>query len=173
MMRICILFLLLVLSCTQETREALPFRQGMPDQESWGVTIILTDQGTKRAEVKSGHLEKYHEKEFIMLDENVRVDFYDNTERHTSVLTAKKAEINQDSNDMKALGNVIAKSDSGIILYSETLTWLSRDELLITKDSIMITTLESDTLYGIGFESDSDLKNWKILNPSGVSGRDF
>ena len=35
----------------------------------------------------------------------------------------------------------------------------------------MITTLDNDTLYGIGFESDSDLKNWKIIEPSGVTER--
>jgi|TARA_Y100000766_G_scaffold35938_1_gene25749 hypothetical protein len=40
-----------------------------------------------------------------------------------------------------------------------------------TEDSVMITTLEKDTLYGIGFESDSDLENWKILKPSGVTER--
>ena len=39
-----------------------------------------------------------------------------------------------------------------------------------TKDSVMITTAEKDTLYGIGFESDSELQNWKILKPSGVTG---
>jgi hypothetical protein len=37
----------------------------------------------------------------------------------------------------------------------------------------MITTLEEDTLYGVGFESDSDMKNWKILSPSGVTGREL
>ena len=67
----------------------------------------------------------------------------------------------------------MAVSDSGISLYSETLIWESNDEKLRTKDSIMITTLEKDTLYGVGFESDSDLKNWKIINPSGVTGRDL
>jgi hypothetical protein len=40
-----------------------------------------------------------------------------------------------------------------------------------TKDSVMITTIEKDTLYGVGFESDSDLQNWKILKPSGVTNR--
>ena len=35
----------------------------------------------------------------------------------------------------------------------------------------MITTAEKDTLYGIGFESDSDLQNWIILKPSGVTDR--
>ncbi|MBT3501556.1 MAG: LPS export ABC transporter periplasmic protein LptC, partial [Candidatus Marinimicrobia bacterium] len=138
-----------------------------------GVTIILTSEGLTRAKVRSGHLEKYNEKEFILLDSNVTVDFYDSKEQHTSILTSKKAEVDQSSNNMKAMGNVVAVSDSGITLYSETLTWNSKDEKLHTKENIMITTLEKDTLYGVGFESDSDMKNWKILSPSGVTGREL
>ena len=114
---------------------------------------------TIRAKVKAGHLEKYNEKEFILLDSSVTVDFFDSNEQHTSILNSNKAEVNQRSNDMKAIGNVVAVSDSGISLYSETLVWDSKNEKLRTKDKIMITTLDQDTLYGIGFESDSDLEN--------------
>ena len=162
---------LILFSCSEEPIQKLQSREGLPDQESWGVNIILTDQGIVRAKVQSGHLEKYNEKEFIMLDSSVYVDFYDKNEIHTSVLTSDAAEINQNSNDMIARGNVVAKSDSGITLYSKTLLWSSRDEKLKTQEKIMITTLDRDTLYGIGFESDSDLKNWKILSPSGVTSR--
>ena len=168
-----IIMMVLLSSCTKESIEELPFKEGMPDQESWGVNIILTDQGMIRAKVRSGHLEKYNEKEFIILDSSVTVDFFDSHEEHTSVLTSNMAEVDQSSNDMRAIGNVVAVSDSGISLHSETLTWESNDEKLRTKDKIMITTLEGDTLYGIGFESDSDLKNWKIIHPSGVTGREF
>jgi len=160
-------------SCTKQSIQDLPSREGMPDQESWEVNIILTDQGMIRAKIRSGHLEKYNEKEFIMLDSNVTVDFFDSDEKHTSILTSNKAEVDQSSNDMKAIGNVVAVSDSGISLYSNTLVWDSKNEKLRTKDKIMITTLEKDTLYGIGFESDSNLENWKIINPSGVTGREF
>ena len=170
---ISVLFLVFFSSCTRDTVQDLSSREGMPDQESWGVIIILTDEGTIRAKVRSGHLEKYNEKEFVMLDSSVTVDFFDRKEQHTSVLTSEKAEINQASNDMEAMGNVVAVSDSGITLYSESLPWNSKEEKLRTKDNIMVTTLETDTLYGAGFESDSDLKNWKILSPSGVTGREF
>ena len=118
-------------------------------------------------------LEKYNEKKFILLDRNVIVDFFDSKEIHTSILTSTKAEVDESSNDMKAIGSVVAVSDSGITLYSETLTWNSKDEKLHTKDNIMITTLEKDTLYGVGFESDSDMKNWRILSPSGVTAREM
>ena len=169
------LFILLILvsSCARGPISEMPSRDGMPDQESWGVTIVLTSEGLIRANVRSGHLEKYNEKEFVLLDSSVMVDFFNEKEQHTSVLTSNTAEVDQASNDMKAMGNVVAISDSGITLYSETLTWNSKDEKLHTKDNIMITTLEKDTLYGVGFESDSDMKNWKILSPSGVTGREL
>ena len=165
--------MILLLSCSDQPIENMPSRKGLPDQESWIVNIILTDQGKIRAKVRAGYLEKYNEKEFILLDSSVTVDFFDSNEQHTSILNSNKAEVNQSSNDMKAIGNVVAVSDSGISLYSETLEWDSKNEKLRTKDSIMITTLDQDTLYGIGFESDSNLENWKIINPSGVTGRDF
>jgi len=168
-----IILVVLFSSCTKQSVENMNSRDGLPDQESWGVNIILTDQGIMRAKVESGHLEKYNEKEFILLNNDVKVDFFDANENHTSVLTSQQAEVDQKSNDMKAFGNVVVVSDSGITLYSETLSWKSKDEKLQTKEEIMITTLDNDTLYGIGFESDSDLKNWQIIEPSGVSGRKF
>ena len=162
--------LLLVSSCSEERNSDLPSSEGLPDQESWGVTIIMTHEGFTKAKVKSGHLKKYNEKEHIILDQNVVVDFFDLQENHTSTLFSDKSEVNEKSNDMLAIGNVIAKSDSGITLFTERLQWIAEDEKLFTKDRIMITTHEKDTLFGKGFESNADLENWRILNPSGVTG---
>ena len=127
-----IFFLIIAISCNKESLQNIPSRDGLPDQESWGVNIILTDQGIIRAKVSSGHLEKYNEKEFIMLDSSVIVDFYDHKEQHTSVLYSDKAEVDQQSNDMKAIGNVVAVSDSGITLFSDNLIWDSKGERLHT-----------------------------------------
>ena len=142
-----------------------------PDQESWGVTIILTDSSIERARVQSGHLEKYNEAQYIMLDQLVKVDFFDKNQNHIAILNSAKAEVNQKTNNMKAMGGVVAISDSGITLYTDTLFWDAKKEQMHSKDSVMITTLEKDTLHGVGFESDSDLQNWKILKPSGVTNR--
>ena len=109
--------------------------------------------------------------EYLIMNGLVEVDFFDKKQKHVAVLNSFKAEVDQKTNNMKAVGNVIAISDSGITLYTETLYWDSKNEKMSTEDSVMITTLEKDTLYGIGFESDSDLENWKILNPSGVTER--
>ena len=174
-MKLCIFFsaVLLACSCSEEKNGDLPSSDGLPDQESWGVTIIMTHEGLIRTKVSSGHLKKYNEKEYIILDKNVVVDFFDLQENHTSTLFSDKSEVNEKSNDMLAIGNVIAKSDSGITLFTERLQWIAEDEKLFTKDSIMITTLDKDTLFGKGFESNADLENWKILYPSGVTGSEF
>ena len=168
-----IFFIINILSCSKDVKKDFPSSQGLPDQESWGVTIALTDKGLIRAKVQSGHLEKFNEKEHIILDNTVFVDFYDSKENHISTLNSDKAEINERSNDMLAIGKVIAKSDSGITLFSKTLKWISKKEKFFTEDSLMITTLNGDTLYGVGFESDADLKNWQILKPSGISGEEI
>ena len=174
-MKLCIFFsaLVLVYSCSEERKSDFPLSEGLPDQESWGVTIIMTHEGFMRAKVKSGHLKKYNEKEHIILDDNVVVDFFDLQENYISTLFSDKSEINEKSNDMLAIGNVMAKSDSGITLFTERLQWIAEDEKLFTKDSIMITTPENDTLFGKGFESDAKLEDWKILNPSGVTGSEI
>ena len=167
-----IFIIIFSIACSEKSNQ-YQFGKGedYPDQESWGVTIILTDSSIERARVKSGHLEKHNEEQYIILDQTVKVDFFDKNQNHVAIMNSVKAEVNQKSNDMKAIGDVVAISDSGITLYTDTLFWNAKNEQMYSKDSVMITTLEKDTLYGIGFESDSDLQNWKILRPSGVTNR--
>ena len=78
-------------------------------------------------------MEKYNEKSHILLDTNVTVDFFDQDERHTSILTSDVAEIDQKTNNMKASGNVVAISDSGITLFSEILFWDSKKKNYILR----------------------------------------
>lgn len=144
-------------------------REGLPDQESWNVTITLTDHGTIRSIVRSGHLEKYDDKQFILLDQRVNSDFFDEDENHTTNLKSVLAEVEEGNDFMRAMGNVIVVSDSGVTLYTDTLVWDSKEELIYTEDNVMLTTEKGDTLYGIGFESDIAMENWRILKPSGVT----
>ena len=99
---IAFLGLFLAVSCADSKKIELPSSEGLPDQESWGVTIFMTHEGRMRAKVSSGHLEKHNEREFIILDSSVVVDFFDLEENHTSTLYSDKSEINEKSNDMLA-----------------------------------------------------------------------
>lgn len=142
-----------------------------PDHESWDVRITITNAGIKRVYIEADYLEQYNDKNFIVLKKNVSIDFYDTDENPISNLSADKAEINERTNFLRAINNIIVKSDSGITLFTDTLSWDSSRELIFTHDSVMITTEANDTLYGVGFESDVNMERWKILKPRGVTSR--
>ena len=142
-----------------------------PDQESWDVRITITNAGVKRTFIKADYLEQYNDKRSIVLEKNVNIDFYDIEERHISNLSADKVEINERTDFLRAIDNIIVESDSGVTLFTDTLSWDNEQELIFTDDSVMITTETNDTLYGIGFESDINMERWKILKPRGVTSR--
>ena len=147
-------------------------REGLPDAESWNATITLTSEGAKRAVIRSGHLEKYQQRQYILLDQTVDADFYNNKEIYTSNLKSDVAEIDEAKDFLIAMGNVIVISDSGVTLFTDTLSWNNVEEQIFTDDSVIFITDQSDTLYGVGFKSDLELNNWEILKPTGVFGNE-
>tara|TARA_B000000441_G_scaffold45494_1_gene29961 strand:+ start:293 stop:811 length:519 start_codon:yes stop_codon:yes gene_type:complete len=168
-----IFFVFLILGCSStEEKKIGETREGLPDAESWNATITLTNKGAKRAVIKSGHLEKYQQRQYILLDQNVDADFYNNQEIYTSNLKSDIAEIDEAKDFLIAMGNVIVVSDSGVTLFTDTLSWNNVDEKIFTDDSVIFITEQSDTLYGVGFKSDLELNNWEILKPTGVFGEE-
>lgn len=143
-------------------------REGLPDAESWNAVITLTNKGSKRAIIKSGHLEKYQQRQYILLDQNVDADFFDKKEIYTSNLKSEIAEIDESKDFLIAMGNVVVVSDSGVTLFTDTLSWDNVNEKVFTDDSVVFITEQNDTLYGIGFKSDIELNNWEIMQPTGV-----
>jgi hypothetical protein len=85
-----------------------------------------------------------------------------------SILYSDSARINEQSNNLYANGNVFVVSDSGYTLTTSEILWDNRYRMIIAEDSVMFTTTDGDTLYGVGFESDMDLESWKISRPFGI-----
>jgi len=172
---ICILLLLLssaflCKSNTQEDKELPSETTRVPDQEYWDFSVTLTSKGIPYAKVNAGHSTRYFSENNVYLDENVKVDFFDDNGIHTSHLTADKALINESSHDMVAQNNVVVVSDSGVTLETEELMWAEKENKIHTDKYVKVIT-SRDTLYGYGFLSDRSLKNWQIKKPTGVSHR--
>ena len=163
------LLLIFLFACqSNELQKSGQTRQGRPDAESWDAVITLTNKGAKRGVIRSGHLEKYNDNEFIMLDQNVDADFFNEEEVFTTNLKSLVAEIDEEEDFLVAIGNVVVVTDSGVTLFTDTLSWDNQKEKVFTSDSVIFITEKKDTLYGIGFESDIELNNWRILKPTGV-----
>ena len=168
-MKRCLFLLIFHFACqSNELQKSGQTRQGRPDAESWDAIITLTNKGAKRGVIRSGHLEKYNDKEFILLDQNVDADFFNEEEVFTTNLKSLVAEIDEEEDFLVAIGNVVVVTDSGVTLFTDTLSWDNQKEKVFTSDSVIFITEKKDTLYGIGFESDIELNNWKILQPTGV-----
>ena len=168
-MKRCLFVLIFQFACqSNELQKSGETRQGRPDAESWDAVITLTNKGAKRGVIRSGHLEKYNDNEFILLDQNVDADFFNEEEVFTTNLKSLVAEIDEEEDFLVAIGNVVVVTDSGVTLFTDTLSWDNQKEKVFTSDSVIFITEKKDTLYGIGFESDIELNNWKILQPTGV-----
>ena len=168
-MRFILFLLIFIFGCeVVEDKRSGNSREGRPDAESWNATITLTNEGVKRATIRAGHLENYDERQYILLDQNIDADFFNSEEVYTTNLKSKVAEIEENRDYMIAIGNVVVVSDSGVTLFTDTLSWDNVREKVYTDDRVIFITEEKDTLYGIGFESDVALDNWKILKPTGV-----
>ena len=163
--------MILLLGCSPAEEEVIEIdEKKYPDQESWNTEIILTKNGQKRAIVLAGHLTKNNDESTMVLDEIVDVDFFDAEQSHLSHLKSHQARVNETTNDLLASGNVVVVSDSGETLFTEELRWDHRRERIISEVFITMVS-DQDTLTGIGFESDSDLENWIIDKPAGVTDR--
>lgn len=164
-----ILMVLMFCSCRRDhavTEEGDVQKHEIPDQEMWNSTVTVTHKGQVEAILQYGHLARYSEERLIKFDSGVVVDFFDRGE-HASRLTADSGEMREESNDVRAMGNVVVISDSGLTLFTEELAYLQRLNKILTEKSVKITTDKGDTLYGVGFESDPNLRVWHIKNPRG------
>lgn len=138
------------------------------ENEIWNPIIILSREENKIVIAKSDKLYK-KSNEMALLVGNVEANFFNEDGNHMSILYSDSARINEQSNNLYANGNVFVVSDSGYTLTTSEILWDNRYRMIIAEDSVMFTTIEGDTLYGVGFESDMDLERWKISRPFGIA----
>ena len=164
---------LLLMGCQDSSVARQPGRSKdmYPDQESWESRIIISRQDNLVAVADSKRLVRYDTRDMVYLIGDVEVDFYNPEGQHVSHLSSDSANVNIKTNLLRAFGNVHVRSDSGLALFTQTLTWNDEYEMVTTRDTVMFTTLDNDTLHGVGFESDVDLTHWKIYRPRGVTDR--
>ena len=162
---------LLFLSCRNNTKNLnIKNIQDYPDNFITNPKITIYKKNKLSLETTSDLLIK-NESEDTKLKNNVTATFYNDLGIKTSVLNSDSAFINEIDNSFNAFGNVKVVSDSGFVLSTNSIYWDRNYNRVISNDSIRFTTEKNDTLYGLGFESDTDLSNWKILKPSGVTYR--
>ena len=165
------LFLMILFACTDIKQNEQGLSVSMFDENTIiNPDIIINRAGSRIIEATSDTLVKNSNKEALLYG-NVISDFYNDEGNHVSKLFADSAVIQQMTNNLNAFGNVQVVSDSGYMLFSNSILWDNQYKLILSKDSVMFTSSNNDTMYGVGFESDMDLTRAKVLKPHGVGGK--
>jgi LPS export ABC transporter protein LptC len=100
------------------------------------------------------------------LADSVRVDFYDETAQHTSLLTARRGQVDDRTHDFAAYERVVVTSDNGTVLKTDSLFWDNAGRKIHTEAFVDITSPE-EHIMGHGMISDQGLKNYKIFRVTG------
>lgn len=161
---IVLIILLSIVACNEkkiEPQVTLVGSEELPDQESHDAKITFTEEGKLKAILYADTIKVYSEKREKDL-KKVHIDFYED-EKKSSSITSDKGKIDDRTEDMYAIGNVVAVSDSGITLTTEELTWKHRKKKIVTDKFVKIKS-DKEVIEGYGFESDQDLQNYTIFN---------
>ena len=165
-----ILFILLM-SCNsvEDVRLDIKGVSDFNENEISNPSIVISRENVLLVKATSNILVK-NQKSNAILKGLVKADFFNEEGNHISQLTSDSAHIDHKTNNLHAYGNVKVVSDDSVKLFSNSILWDNHYKLITSSDSVMFTSSEKDTMYGVGFESDMDLSKWKIKKPRGSKG---
>ena len=160
-------------ACDDTQAPPVSQQQLIPDsaeQMAIGVTFTLTDGGVRRALIKSDTLLTYDANTRNDL-RKVHVNFFSLAGEEDAVLTARAGSHSTRLGTMEARGDVVVLSKDGDRLESQHLKYdPSRNE--ISSDSAFTLTQGQRVTRGVGFVSNPDMSNMRILAGAQITGQD-
>jgi LPS export ABC transporter protein LptC len=136
------------------------------DQILWGARFNLTDKGLERAELFADTAFFFNDNTRVEL-ENVNTTFFTAVGAKDAVLTSKYGTYTTRNGGMVARKNVVVVSQDGRRLTTQELKY-DQTKNEISSDSAFVLTEPDRRLEGIGFVSDPNLNNVRVLR--GASG---
>ncbi|MFH0882918.1 MAG: LPS export ABC transporter periplasmic protein LptC [bacterium] len=144
-------------------------RDSMPTQEFENVEMAQTHDGDLQFILKAPRLDRYDKLDRAIFYGGIRIQFFEKGEE-SSVLTSDRGEVHAGGDELIALGNVVVTTDTGTTILTPRIKW-SRKSGLITSDTVVTIITDYDTLYGTGLIATENLKQRRILQPTGVTHR--
>jgi len=138
------------------------------DQVMFGVRTFITDEGMKRAEMH-GDTGYFFDNNSRIEVRNERTLFFTPTGQQSAVLTSLEGTMNSRRNTMEARKNVVVITTDGKRLETSQLAY-NQGTNQISSDSPFVLTQPDRRIEGIGFVSDPNLNNLRILKLKAGSG---
>ena len=163
--------LILFAAACQSVDQSMPeegAQDELPDQEAWNTTIYLSRDGRQEATIRAGHRLFFSETNVTVIDEGIFVEFFEEDGSLTSTLEAEWGEIDGRTHDLRVRGGVTVHSAKRGTLETDSLTWLSAENLIVTDAAVRLIG-DTDVIAGDGFEADPGIRGYTIRR--NVKGR--
>ena len=157
-------------NCTEfETPENLE-PQEKADVELFDAEVEVTRAAKPIFRIKAPHVSRFESRELMIFDGGIEVDFYDRMGNHNAILTSDEGTVQEKTNRLDVKGNVVVKSDSGMVLLADELYYEQNVDRVMSDGFVTVIT-QNDSLSGVGFSSAPDLSDWIVMNTSGTTWR--
>jgi len=159
---------LAVAGCEERAKPSLiPLGEAeIPAQQSWRSTVTFSDSAVVKAVLWAGQIAVYQNRRETLLGDSIHVDFFDESGRRTSTLTARRGRVDDKTRDFDAFENVVVTSDGGTVLRTDSLFWTNAERKIHTEAFVDIRST-TEQIRGHGLVSDQSLKNYRIFRVTG------
>jgi LPS export ABC transporter protein LptC len=157
------LALALIPGCGRKSDLGSPPAGGvLPDQIVSDFVLTETEAGALQWKLYAREASTYNARNIVLV-RSVRVDFYDEKQQQSSELTAREGEIQLQTHDMTARGNVVLQTTEGTRMSTEEMHFLNREQKIVSPVTQEVRVERAgDTLTGYGFESDPGLRHYEF-----------
>jgi LPS export ABC transporter protein LptC len=145
----------------------------LPMRTAKDAELLYSDSAHVKVKLLAVQLDQYLAPDArIVMPKGVDINFFNDSMRITTHLTANSAVRREKDNLMEAHGNVVVINRKGDKLVTEKLIWNEKKRMIYTDVHVLITTASGDILEGNGMESNEDFTHYKITKPIGQSAFD-
>jgi LPS export ABC transporter protein LptC len=169
---IILLMLLLACSCKNKNVEqikAFSHPPGSPEVVADNLDLLYSDSTIIRFRLRCSKLLIYQDEEepYKEFPNGFEVEQYNSNKEITSSIKASYGKYFEKKDLWEAKQNVVAVTEKGDSLKTELLYWDEKKGTIYTDQFVKIIQKEQ-IITGIGFESDLQMKKWKIVQPKGT-----
>jgi LPS export ABC transporter protein LptC len=131
------------------------------------VTNYLSQGGRLKAKLSAPFMLRYYDSvPRVEFPNTIHVDFYNDSAKIESYLDAKRAYYYEQQSRVILNDSVVVIRINGDTLKTNELFWEQNQHKLFTNSDVEIRQ-KTKTIFGKGFESDEQLKNFRIDTPKG------
>jgi LPS export ABC transporter protein LptC len=153
--------LLGIAGCDQTPQvSSVPVAGQLPDTEVSDFVATETDRGAVQWKMYARSAATYRNRN-VVIARDMRIDFFDEKGQRSSTMTAREGEMNDQTHDMTARGDVVIQATEGTRMTTDLLHFLNKQQHVETESFVRVDRA-GDVLTGYGFESDPELKDFQF-----------